>query len=322
MQARLSPILLLLAAAPPLLGDVTIRFHNQIKFGSAIPAPVADRTRNGTESALPESTVIYRKGDREYLESGKFACLMDYAKQTITILDAGHKRFATVAMKVYAGTFAAAMPAMRPEFRIAQESAKTTLSSRKTGRTDVMQGVEVEETEHTATLDLPVPIAPGKTPNGPLLKMTMQVWTAKPAEVSRVPAVDELTAHTVLNPGFSHWIDPANLLVTIFGAMPGLGDGMSRLFQEIEKSNSVVFQSHLEASMPGMASFLQQMQKEQGAALPEGLDPNAPFSVVDSQVVELSTAPLDDARFQLPAGYHAAPFEDVAKSVAPDYPKS
>jgi hypothetical protein len=44
--------------------------------------------------------------------------------------------------------------------------------------------------------------------------------------------------------------------------------------------------------------------------------------VVDSQVVELSTAPLDDARFQLPAGYHAAPFEDVAKSVAPDYPKS
>jgi len=39
-------------------------------------------------------------------------------------------------------------------------------------------------------------------------------------------------------------------------------------------------------------------------------------------VVELSTAPVDDAVFQLPADYHAAPFDDVVKSVAPDFPKS
>jgi hypothetical protein len=211
---------------------------------------------------------------------------------------------------------------MRPEFRIAQESAKTTYSSRKTGRTDLIQGVEVEETEHTVTLDLPVPMPPGKTQTGPLVKVTMQVWTAKPAEISHLSAVRELTAHTVSNTGFSHWIDPSNILATIFGAMPGLGDGMARMFQEIERSKSIVFQSHLEASMPGMASFLQQMQKEQGNSLPDGLDPNAPFSVVESRVVELSTAPVDDAIFQLPADYRAAPFEEVAKSVAPDFPRS
>ena len=56
MQARPFTILLLLASAPPLSGDVTIRFHNQIEFGAVIPAPVAEGTRNGTESALPEST--------------------------------------------------------------------------------------------------------------------------------------------------------------------------------------------------------------------------------------------------------------------------
>jgi hypothetical protein len=321
MQVRPFTILILaFSAATPLSGDVTIRSHNEIKFGAVMPAPIGERTRNGTESALPESTVRYRRGGREYLQSGKFACLMDFAKQEITIIDAGHKRFATVTMKDYAGRLAAAMPAMPPEYRAAQESAKTALSSRKTGRADVMQGVEVEETELTVSLDLPVPA--GQTQTGPLLKVTMQVWMAKPAEVLRVAAVRELTAGAVSNPGFSHWIDPANILATIFSAMPGLGDGMSRMFQEIEKSKSVVFKSHLEASMPGMVSRLRQMQKEQGMALPDGVDPNAPFSVVDSEVVELSTAPVDDTLFQLPADYHAAPFEEVVKSVTPDFPKS
>jgi hypothetical protein len=320
-----SPLTFLLLAGsvvPPLSADVTVRSRIEIKFGAVIPGPVAERTRNGTQSDLPDSTVSYRKGGQEYLQSGKFACRMDFAKQEITIIDAEHKRFATVAMKEYAGRLAAAMPAVRPEFRMAEESAKTILSSRKTGRTDVMQGVAVEETEYTVTLDLPVPVAAGQTQAGPLLKVTMQVWMAKPAEVSRVEALRELTSHIVSAPGFSRWIDPSNILATIFGAMPGLGDGMSRMFQEIEKSKSAVFKSHLEASMPGMASFLQQMQREQGNPLPNGLDPNAPFAVVDSQVVELSTTPVDDAVFQLPADYHSAPFEDVVKSIAPDFPKS
>lgn len=322
MQTRPFTILLLVAsAAPALLGDVTIRSRNEMKFGAVLPSPVGERTNNGTEVALPESTVSYRKGDKGYLKSGKFACLMDFAKQEITIVDAEHKKFATVAMKDYIDRLAAAMPVLPPEARIAQESAKSTLSSRKTGRTDAMQGVEVEETELTVSVDLPVPTAAGKIQTEPLLKMAIEVWMAKPAEVLRVPAVRELTAHTWLNPRFSQWIDPANILATIFGAMPGLGDGMSRMFQEIEKSKSVVFKSHLEISMPGMASFLQKLQK-QGSALPDGFDPNAPFSVIDSEVVELSTAPVDDSVFQLPADYHSAPFEDVVKSVAPEVPKS
>ena len=67
-----------------------------------------------------------------------------------------------------------------------------------------------------------------------------------------------------------------------------------------------------------MAARLRQMKQ----ALPNGVDTNAPFSVVDCEVEELSTAPVDDAVFELPADYHAARFEDVVTSVAPDYPKS
>ena len=323
MQTRAFTFLLLAASsAPALFGDVTVRSRNTIRFGAIIPAPVAERTSNGNLATVPESTVRYRKGSREYLKSGKFACLLDFGKQKITIIDAGNKTFATVAMKDYGDRLARAMPGVPQEFRDAQQSAKTTLSSRKTGRTDVIQGVPVEETEIAVSLELPVPTADGKIRTEPVVKVAIQVWMAKPAKAPPIPAVRELTAHSMSNPRFSQWIDPANILVTVFGAMPGLGDGLSQMFQEVEKSKSPVFKWHMEASMPGMAAALQNMQKQQGRALPDGLDPNAPFSVVDSEVVELSTAPVDDAVFQVPADYHAAPFEDVVKSVSPSFPKS
>ncbi len=314
--------LLAASAAPALSGDVTIRSHNALRFGAVMPGPVAQRTRNGTDSPLPETTVRYRKGGREYLKSGKFACLMDFDKRKITILDSEHKKFATVAMKDYAARLAAALPALPSEYRSAQKSAKVTVSSRTTGRIDTIQGVPVEETEISASLELPVPTADGKMQAEPLVKMALQVWTAKSAEALRVPAVRELMAHNWPDSGFSPWIDPGNILTTIFGAMPGLGDGLTRMFQEVEKSHPVVLKTHLEASMPGMAAFLRQMRQQQGQAVRDDVDVNAPFSVVDSEVVELSTAPVEGAIFQVPADYRAAPFDEVVKSVAPDFPKS
>src|SRR6267154_1709217 len=102
--------LVVTTSVPALLADVTLRFQNEIKFGAVLPAPIAGQSKNGTASALPPSTVFYRKGDKGYVQSGKFSCLMDFAKKEITVLDAEHQRFATVAMKDYSGRLTAAMP--------------------------------------------------------------------------------------------------------------------------------------------------------------------------------------------------------------------
>jgi hypothetical protein len=322
MQIR--PFLLLGLTAsivPALSGDVTVRSRNEMRFGIVLPQPIAERTKNGTEVTLPDSTVSYRKGSLEYLKSGKFACLMDFAKQTITLIDEEHKQFATIAMKDYADRLAVTMPALPPDSKSAQESAKITVSSKKTGRTDVMHGVQVEESEITALLDLPIPLPPGQTASGPLIKATMQVWLAKSSEAARLPAIRELAAQSWPNAKFSQWADPANILMQTFGAMPGLADGMSRMFQEIEKSKPVVLKSHLEISMPGMIPFLEKTLAE-GNALPKGFDPHAPFSVIDSEVDEISTAPIGDSLFQVPTDYHPAPFDDVVKALAPNFPKS
>ena len=322
MYARPFTLLLLAAAATPgLWGDVTLRLHNTLKLGTVLPGPIADRTKAGMQSPLPESTVRYRKGGQEYLQSGPFACLMDYDKQTITLIDGEHKQFATASMKDYAGRLRAALPGVPEEYRWAADASKVELSSRKTGRTDQMQGVTVEETEFIASIGVPAPDANGVVHVQPVIRMTMQVWTAKSPDASKTAPVAELTAHRWPSPGFSEAIDPASVLATIFGGMPGLGSGLRQMLEEVEKDGAVVLKAHLEAQMPGMADALRRVRTEQGQPL-RGVDPDAPFAVMDTEVEAISGASVDDQVFVLPKDYHAAPFEDVLKAITPAVPKS
>jgi hypothetical protein len=50
-----------------------------------------------------------------------------------------------------------AMPAIPPAAQKILESVKSNFSVQKTGRTDVILGVQVEESELTLTIELPVP---------------------------------------------------------------------------------------------------------------------------------------------------------------------
>ena len=310
------------SAVPALWADSTLRTQNTMRFGGILPGPIAQRTRNGLASTLPDSTVRYRKGNREYLNSGGFTCVMDYGKQTITIIDAANKHFATVPMKDYVSKLAAAMPVLPPEFQPVDEVSKSSLESRKTGRTSVIKGVAAEETEMRLTLELPAPTPEGKMQLRPLIKMTMQVWTAKTGNATPVPALRDWLANSWPDDRYSLAIDPANILATTLGAMPGVASSLGKMFQEVEKSHAVVLKMHLEAGMLGVSGALQDMKKEKGEAAAQGLDPEAPFVVVDSEVQEISASPADQMLFQVPAGYTAAPFDVVVKAVAPNYPKS
>ena len=56
------------------------------------------------------------------------------------------------------------------------------------------------------------------------------------------------------------------------------------------------------------------MQKH-GKPLPEGFDPDAPLVQIKQEAAELSTAPVDDSVFQVPAGYAAVPMEELMKTM-------
>ncbi len=155
---------------------------------------------------------------------------------------------------------------------------KTSVSStRLTGRTATIQGVEAEEREIVVTVDgPPVPSASsGNAPAGPSIRMVMQLWTAKAGEVTRVPAIRELTEYSLDSYATMNPIANIDKMVKQF---PGLASALEPLMKEMH-SRTPMLRMHVDLFMPAMVAILQRM-----AAVGDG-----PFVQVNYELVELST---------------------------------
>ena len=108
--------------------------------------------------------------------------------------------------------------------------------------------------------------------------------------------------------------NPAQGMNKIFGGMPGFGDGMKKMFEEFGQRKTVMLRTEMQLYSSMFAQMAQHMQKE-GQPLPPSYDPNAPFIQVTQEVDELSTAPLEDALFQVPEGYQVSPMADLMKTL-------
>jgi len=139
----------------------------------------------------------------------------------------------------------------------------------------------------------------GAQPAGPLMKMAMQVWTAKPEEALRVPALREWAGYAAYS---NYLMNPLTALQKVFASMPGSGQGFASMMEE--KSKGLPLKSSTEIYMPMMSRLVQ-----------PGFDPNAALMEITNEIVELSAEPVNDSVFQLPDGYQAAPVEDLMKSI-------
>lgn len=237
-------------------------------------------------------------------------------------MDSAHKLFATVYIKDFPGEIGAAMPqmpAIPPAAQKILESVKSTFSAQKTGRTDMILGVQAEESELTLTIELPVPadlpLPPGMFKPGEIvtvMKMVMQIWNATPAEVQRVPALAELGAHM----SATRLMNPAGWMQQALGRLPGFSQGSAPMLDYFSKINSPMLKSHTEIYMPVMARIAQFLQA-QGKQLPAGLDGNGPLADTNTEVIEISAAALDDSMFQVPADYQSTSLTDLFKTLMP-----
>jgi hypothetical protein len=321
-------LLLFLSATSVLNADVTIRYKTDFKMGSFLPPSVSQQISNAPKTPFPSVMVIQIKGDKAYSNVGLTSSLLDFTKQQITVIDATRKLFATVYIKDFPGEIGAAMPTMPAMPAAAQkilESVKSNFSVRKTGRTDMILGVQVEESELTLTMELPVPadlpLPPGTFKPGEIvtiMKMVTQVWTATAPEIARVPALREWGAHI----SSSRLMNPTAMMQQTLGKLPGLGDGYVPMMDYFSKSNSPMLKSHSEIYMPIMARLAQLLQAL-GQKPPAGFDSDAPFVETNTEMMEISDAPLDNSIFEVPADYHATDLPDLFKSLipAPSAPK-
>jgi len=315
-------LLLLLSAAPVLNADVTVRYKTDFKMGSALPPGIAQQISGNQKAPFPPMFIIQIKGDKGYSNVGLVTSVLDFTTQQIMLIDAARKVFATVYMKDFPGEIGAALPQMPPMPPAAQkilESVKSNFSVRKTGRTDMILGVQVEESELTLTVELPVPadlpLPPGMFKPGEIvtvMKMVMQVWTAASPEVLRVPALREWAAH--ISP--TRLMNPAAMMQQILGNLPGFGASSAPMLDYFSKNNSPMLKTHSEIYMPIMAR-LAQLLRAQGQQPPAGFDADAPFAETNTEAVEISDASLDDSIFAVPADYHPTNLPDLFKTLMP-----
>ena len=316
-------LLAFLSAASILHADVTIRYKTDFKLGSYVPAATQQQLQQlFSKLPFPPVMIVQVKGDKGYSNVGLAASLLDFTKQQITLLDSTHKLFATAYMKDFPGEIGAAAPqtpSIPPAVQKVLESIKSNFSVRKTGRTDVVQGIQVEESELTLTIQLPVPPGLPLPPNifqpgeiVTVLKTVVQIWTATPSEVLRVPALSELGSHM----SAMRFMNPATSMQQMFGRLPGLSEGSASMLDYFSKSNSPMLRSHSQAYLPILAQIGPILQA-QGKNLPAGLDADTPFFETDTEAIEISGAALDDSIFQVPAGYQSTSLTDLFKTLMP-----
>lgn len=292
-------------AASALRADVTIRYQTDFKPVVSPPPGAADQAAKAAEADLSFS--LRMKGSKGLITSDGLTTIVDFVKQELTLLDTAHRQYAIIPASEYSGKVAGAMAGMGAGAGLGAFGAmKTKVESRTTGRSEAIQGVQAEEREIAFTMEMPVP--GDALPSGLGIKIVMQIWTAKPGEALRLPAIRELT-------GFNLWqklfMDPAKMLGPLAPKASDTGNAMETLFAEIGKNQSVILRMHMEMFMPSMGALAAQMAGLTGQPSQSGQPAAAPFMQMTQEVAEISTAPVEDAEFLVPADYSAAPFDQV-----------
>ena len=288
--------------------DVTLRYKAEVKPNPTLPAQDVAVFMKGMDSAMTQESVLRLKSGKGFSTSMGFSSIVDFTTKEITLLDATGKRYAKLTSDQFGEEMSRAMPEMPDALRSSMAAMKADVSpARATGRTAVIQGVEVEEREIVISVEGP---AMPNMPPGPMVKMVIQIWSAKPDEVTRVPAIRELT-------GYSLWsyatMNPTAFMGKTMKQLPGFSDLLEPLMKEMQ-TGTTVLRTHMEMFMPAMAAMLQRMP---AGSNPSGasFDPNEPFMQMNQEVAELSTAPVPDSVFQIPEGYQPAPASELIKGV-------
>jgi hypothetical protein len=293
--------ILVLASATlsTLLADVTARYETRMTMNPALAALAAGLVK-GADLGAPQETSLRLKGGKGFASSMGFTSTVDLSTKEITVLDAATTRYAKMTSEQFAHEAARAMPEMPAGARAAMAAVKTSVSpARLTGRTAVIQGVEAEEREIVTTVQGPaIPDAP----EGPSIRMVIELWNAKASEITRVPAIRELNGYSLNSYATMNPIANIDRMMKQF---PGLAGAIEPLMKEMH-SRTPMLRMHVDLFMPAMVAMLQRVP---------GLDDSAPIVQVNYELVELSTAPVPDNVFQIPEGYQEMSPSELMQAV-------
>jgi hypothetical protein len=296
--------LLLCVGAP---ADVTVRQSNSMKLPSFIPSEIAKQWEQGSQAS---GGLLRVKGDKAYASYGALETLTDYSRNEVTLLDLKTKRYATVPLSEFAGRFAAALRATTDgSAPPSPQNLLFDVQSKKTGQTEVIQGVRAEETRTVLTMQMPFMAAgPGISDGPSLMRLEVRSWVAQPAEIRRVPALGELADYAERG---ERALDTSGFAEKVFSEVPMIGTQLSAALRELTQTASgLMLQTSIRIYLPAITQLVH--LAPDGA--PPGFDPNGPIAESTLELTSISTAPLPDSDFQVPSEYQPAPFEELVRA--------
>jgi len=275
-----------------------MRSKMDYRLGSFVPAAAAEAMNKQMSDLLANGVLLRIKGKRSLMQSGPLITITDGEKGTITLLDPKGKRYATTSLSDYADKLKAAMPQVPEAAKQMLENMKFDVKTDKTGKTDVIKGIKAEEMLVTMSVEIAGATAPAMA-----MRMEMHLWAATKDELDRVPALKEV-ANYMANQAAS--IDPSSNVAKMFSQMPGFSEKLKGPIEQLVKSSSqAVLRSQMKMIMPASAKMM-------GAP-----NPDEPFTEITTDLSELSTEPIPDSVFQIPAGYQEAKIEELVQAMNP-----
>lgn len=265
------------------------------RAASFLPASALDAAKQQTGSQLADGSTVLIKGDRVYSSLGQLVSITDYAKGVITVLDSKTRRFATLPLAEYPAKILAAQkrPPMSPDAQRIFDNMKLDVKSSKTGQTATIHEIRTEENLLVVSMELSA---------GTLMRTEIHNWIAASDELQRRPDLRELAAYTGKPKG---GLDPMELATKSLLAMPGIGEKLRAPIEEMKKSGGAVIRMRSATYMPLM---------------PGAQSTGEPITELSMEWAEISATAVPDSRFEVPAGYQAAPMEDLLGPLFPAFP--
>lgn len=290
-----------------MFADVTLRYKTEVKMNPALPSQMTEQASKAMGAALPPESSYQWKDGKGVTGFSRFRTIVDVAKGQMTLIDPEQKRMATTTADQFMAEMTKNLAQMPAEAKAALAAMKVTTDSKVTGRTEAIRGVQADERELTMSMEGP---AMPNAPPGPLMKMAIQFWSAKPEEILRVPALRELAGYNIW--AFST-MNPAGSMDKMFQMMPGMADGMGKFLKDLQGAKAVVLRSRVLLWMPSMAAVVKQMTGQE-------FDASVPFMEMTQEVSEISDAPVPASVFALPEGYQTVSVADLVKDMMPKPP--
>jgi hypothetical protein len=297
-----------LAAAASLYADVRLRYRSDFKFNRSLPEAMSRMAMKSLGTAMPREIVIRLKNGKGFSSWGNYTTITDFSKKEATLVDSDGKRYATLPLDRFSEEVGGAMPELPAEAKAGLSGFKGRFESRSTGRTATIRGIEAEERELVMTVDMPG-AADAATP---MMKLTMQVWTAKAAEAARVPAVREISGYKLWS---NAMMNPAAAMEKMLKQLPGFGDNVAAMMKELKAGSAVLLRTHTDVYMPMLGTMLQAMPAGSQSPFGPDFDPAAPLAQMNQEAVEISTDAVPDSVFVLPEGFQPAPMAEIMKGL-------